>query len=127
VVRYVNEYGSQTGGPILEVGCAAGYLGEVPRKQGFEVWGVETNAAAVVEASKRLNHVFHDSIEDFLLDPAFAETKFQFVISGDVIEHLVRPVETLLAAIAELEPLLDPTRRPNHPVDRALWRRTSCA
>ena len=96
MVRYVNEYGSQTGGPILEVGCAAGYLGEVLRKQGFEVWGVETNAAAVIEASNRLNDVFHGSIEDFLLDPAFAETEFQFVISGDVIEHLVHPVETLV-------------------------------
>jgi len=101
VVRYINERGSPLDGPILEVGCAGAYLGDVLRKQGYEVWGVESHPAAVVEAAERLDHVYRGTIEEFLEDPAFATRQFQFVLFGDVLEHLVDP-EGVLSDVKRL-------------------------
>ena len=94
-IRYINESGIPERGPVLEVGCAGGHVGKVLREHGYRVWGVETNAGAVVGAAKQLDHVYHGTIEDFLADPAFENKRFQFLIFGDVLEHLLDPAKVL--------------------------------
>lgn len=98
VIRYVREAGSPDRGPILDVGCSSGYFGEALKKLGYQVWGIEPHPTAAVEASKRLDQVYSGSIETFLADPVISGgAKFQFVIFGDVLEHVIDPVGILKA------------------------------
>ena len=89
---------------ILEVGCAGGYFGEALKKRGFEVWGVELSHQQAAEAARRIDHVYEGSIEAFLESDAAKGAFFDFIIFGDVLEHLSNPVEVLRACADILAP-----------------------
>ncbi|MBW1789379.1 MAG: methyltransferase domain-containing protein [Deltaproteobacteria bacterium] len=89
---------------ILEVGCAGGYFGEVLKKRGFEVWGVEISHHQAAEATQRIDYVYEGSIEAFLESDPAKEASFDFVLFGDVLEHLGNPVEVLRACADILAP-----------------------
>ena len=95
VIRYLQAANLQPGSRVLEVGCAAGFVGEAIRALGFEVWGVETNERAATLAKARLDKVFVASVEDFTLRAIQNGDKFDAIIFGDVLEHLVDPVAIL--------------------------------
>ncbi len=102
VVRYIRESVSTQNARILEVGCSAGYLGESLGALGHEVWGIETNSGAVLEARKKLAFVYAGTIEAFLLDVAHEDVRFDFILFGDVLEHLLDPARVLRACIDRL-------------------------
>lgn len=80
---------------VLEVGCHTGYFGVVLKEQGHEVWGVEASARAAERARERLDHVFAGGIESFLAMEMLAAIRFDAMVFGDVLEHLVDPWQVL--------------------------------
>lgn len=91
------------GARILDVGCAAGYFGEVMRERGYEVWGIEPSEAIVDEARARLGA---DRVHlGTLADAPYPEASFDLITLWDVVEHLPDPV----GALRDARRLLAPT------------------
>ena len=77
---------------VLDLGCAAGSFGErlKARFPQAHVTGIEAGRAAAAKAASRIDRVVSARIED--VDFASADLgRFDLVIAGDVLEHLVNP------------------------------------
>ena len=81
---------------ILDIGCGNGNLGEMLKKIGKarEVIGIEIYPQAAKKASQRLDKVILADIEEIELP--FKKNYFDYIIFGDVIEHLIDSRGTLL-------------------------------
>jgi 2-polyprenyl-3-methyl-5-hydroxy-6-metoxy-1,4-benzoquinol methylase len=75
---------------ILDIGCGSGRLGKKLKEmnKAGELIGVEIYQPAADEASKYYDKVFRGNIEKMVLD---YDEYFDFVICGDIIEHLRDP------------------------------------
>lgn len=84
---------------ILDVGCAAGYLGKILRERGHYVAGIESDAASAKKARPYYD-VFHlADIETF----AFPyRQEFDYILFADILEHLRNPAAVLRKAIPAL-------------------------
>ena len=105
VIRYLREYfqaGDAQKARVLEIGCSEGYFGAALKADGHEVWGIETNSVAADSAETVLDRVFRDSIEAFLLAQEFIDERFDAIIFGDVLEHLLDPRRVLSAVTDRL-------------------------
>jgi SAM-dependent methyltransferase len=91
----------RTGGALLDIGCALGFLLGVAGRAGYEAYGLDRNVLAV----ERARAEFGERVEaGDLGDSPFPGTSFAVVTMVDVLEHVPEP-GTLLAAVAErLEP-----------------------
>jgi 2-polyprenyl-3-methyl-5-hydroxy-6-metoxy-1,4-benzoquinol methylase len=79
---------------ILDVGCGAGILGaHFIKNQNCRVYGVEISQSAFDQASLVLTHTMKGNIETMNLD--FQHGFFDVIIMGDVVEHLINPIETI--------------------------------
>ena len=88
---------------VLDVGCAAGELGQaLKRRQGAEVWGVEPNGEAAAAARRALDRVLEGTIEDALC--ALPQGHFDSIVAADVMEHLVDPERVLRELSGKLTP-----------------------
>ncbi|KKI00362.1 hypothetical protein EO95_13890 [Methanosarcina sp. 1.H.T.1A.1] len=80
---------------VLEVGCGAGNtlmkIKEVNKAK--EIYGVEINKESIQENIRNINKVAIGNVEQ--IDPQFPEELFDFIIFGDVLEHLINPEEVL--------------------------------
>jgi 2-polyprenyl-3-methyl-5-hydroxy-6-metoxy-1,4-benzoquinol methylase len=84
---------------ILDLGCASGALGAALKaRQDCAVIGVERDPAYAARASERLDDVVVGDLD--ALDPERLG-RFDCVVAGDVLEHLVDPWG-VLAGVAEL-------------------------
>jgi methionine biosynthesis protein MetW len=92
---------------ILDLGCASGALGAALKaRQRCEVVGVEIDPAYAADAEARLDRVVCADLEE-LSGRADLEQdlgRFDTLICGDVLEHLVDPWRVLRAFAALLEP-----------------------
>src|SRR5579864_3208747 len=68
---------------ILDVGCAAGYLGKILREKGHHVVGVESDAAAAESASPYYGAFHLADIETF--DFPYRR-QFDYILFADVLE-----------------------------------------
>jgi SAM-dependent methyltransferase len=78
----------------LDLGCAAGSFGErlKARFPQAHVTGIEAGRAAAAKAAGRIDHVVAARIEEVDFASAdFGPGRFDLVIAGDVLEHLVNP------------------------------------
>jgi 2-polyprenyl-3-methyl-5-hydroxy-6-metoxy-1,4-benzoquinol methylase len=89
---------------ILDVGCNTGYFGEVLKRAGHSVFGVELSESAAAIAIGRLDQVYTGTVDAFLDAPAHHEERFDCIIFGDVLEHLVNPGEVLQRIRERLTP-----------------------
>lgn len=80
---------------ILEVGCSTGYFGHALKDAGHDVWGIEMTPDAAELAKKVLDFVYVGTIEAFLASEYAQENKFDYIVFGDVLEHLPYPSEIL--------------------------------
>lgn len=90
----LNEVSPQS--RVLDVGCASGYLGEylITKKQ-CEVWGIEPHKESAENARKYYAKVIINSIEQALEDALLVNERFDTILLGDVLEHVLRPDEVL--------------------------------
>jgi len=89
---------------VLEIGCGEGETGLELKRQGKarEVAGIELVPEAAKEAAKKLDKVISGDIEK--IDIPFPEEYFDYIIAGDVLEHLYDPWECLKKLRKYLKP-----------------------
>ena len=90
----------QSGAPLLDIGCGDGLLLSNLRALGWDVQGVEPDAAAAESARTRGFPVFNGSLEE----AQFPDASFAAVTMSHVIEHVAEPARTL----AEIRRVLRP-------------------
>jgi len=88
---------------IMDLGCASGRMGEKLLEAGKakEVIGVEIFSLAAVEAAKTYMKVHIGDIEELELD---YESCFDYVICGDILEHLKDPYKVMEKSLKWLKP-----------------------
>ena len=90
-----------SGGRLLEIGCACGFLLVAARERGFAVQGVEMSAWASAHAREAHGlDVFTGTLEAAALPDASLDA----VVLADVIEHLTDPCATLREIHRVLKP-----------------------
>ncbi|MBC7260975.1 MAG: class I SAM-dependent methyltransferase, partial [Chloroflexi bacterium] len=88
-------------GRLLDVGCGNGMFLERMRQLGWEVAGVEPDAAAVAVAREKMGlDVFQGSLED----AKFPDEHFDAITMNHVIEHVPDPIGTLKECCRVLKP-----------------------
>jgi SAM-dependent methyltransferase len=90
VLNLLNSHGI-SGGDLLDVGCAGGYLLLAARERGFRVSGVEINRDMAEFASRAGCSVHLGTLES----AQFAEKSFDLVVLCDVLEHVASPKRLL--------------------------------
>lgn len=75
-------------GKFLDVGCAAGFVLDLARKDGWEVYGVDLSAEAIEYGKNELGLNVQQKI---LSEAGFEDEFFDVVTILDVIEHLPDP------------------------------------
>lgn len=99
--RYLAKLGPPKG-RLLEVGCSAGDGLMVARTLGWDVSGVEVNAAAATLANSRLGV---DTVDCATLESYRAPGRsFSAITMFDVIEHFAAPREALRQVLRLLRP-----------------------
>ncbi|MGI8418597.1 MAG: methyltransferase domain-containing protein [Nakamurella sp.] len=86
---------------VLELGAASGYMTRVLRDHGCQVTAIEYDGAAFGE----LSAVADQAIIGDLNNPALLagiDDRFDVVLAGDVLEHLLDPVSVLTACVGKL-------------------------
>lgn len=83
----------KSAGSLLDIGCASGYFLARAREKGFEAHGIEVSEWAVQEGRKRLGLDIDQGTTD---DLEFAAGSFDVVTMWHVLEHVEKPVETLV-------------------------------
>jgi len=80
---------------ILDIGCGDGSTGRVLKKEGKakEIIGIELNPVAGQQAKVELDKVILGDIE--ILELPFEEEYFDYIILGDILEHLYDPEDVL--------------------------------
>jgi 2-polyprenyl-3-methyl-5-hydroxy-6-metoxy-1,4-benzoquinol methylase len=82
---------------VLDVGCAAGRLGEsLKRRQPARVVGIESTPAAAQRAHSRLDQVIQGDAE--FQEPGTDDPSFDCIVCGDVLEHMRDPERFLRRA-----------------------------
>jgi len=92
------------GSRVLEIGPAAGHMTRALLDRGSEVTAVEADPELAALASRFCKKLVVGNIEQLDLGTAFASERFDVVLLGDVLEHLVGPGPVLRA----LRPVLAP-------------------
>jgi len=91
---------------ILDVGCSNGALGRhlrslVPERH---VAGVEQDDDFCMTAREHLNTVVKANLNEIMLCSIYYNERFDCIVFGDILEHLVDPVDQLKCAVKILNP-----------------------
>jgi len=88
---------------VLDLGCGTGALGKALKaRQTCRVAGVELNKDAAAIAAKSLDKVYCDNLNR--LDLSIEEQRYDCLILGDILEHLVAPWQVLKKMVGTLLP-----------------------
>jgi 2-polyprenyl-3-methyl-5-hydroxy-6-metoxy-1,4-benzoquinol methylase len=99
--QIVKQCGEGQGLRLLDVGCARGHLSTALTSQGWEVTGIEYDAADAAVAQENCIDVIVGTAEDVM--EAMNE-KFDVIVFADVLEHFVHPEDVLSQARTLLAP-----------------------
>ncbi len=88
---------------VMDMGCASGIMGRKLLEAGKakEVFGVEIFPLAAAEAEKTYKKVYVGDVEELVLD---YDNYFDYVICGDVLEHLKDPYKVMQRISKWLKP-----------------------
>ena len=92
ILKYLNKR-KDGKGTLLDIGCAAGFLLDEARKDGWDVYGVELSEWAVKHAREKMG--LKNVCQGTLTEAQFPANFFDVVVMTDVIEHLIDPKTTL--------------------------------
>ncbi len=84
-----------TGKRVLEVGCSTGYMSQFMKGRKCVVTGVEVDADAARYAADYCEEVHVLDLNSPEWVTRFSEGRFDVVLLGDVLEHLVNPARVL--------------------------------
>ncbi|MBD7979280.1 class I SAM-dependent methyltransferase [Oerskovia merdavium] len=87
---------------VLDVGCAAGYLGDALKDKECIVRGVELDPVAAEEARAHLASVVVADAETLDYAAEFGAEAFDVVVLADVLEHVRNPARILAGALSVL-------------------------
>ncbi len=87
---------------ILDVGAATGYVARALRERGCSVTGLEIDPEAAKVAARFCDRMVVGDVEELDLEETFGAERFDVVIFGDVLEHLVDPEAGLLRTASVL-------------------------
>lgn len=89
---------------VLDVGCSTGAVGAAIKvKTGAQVIGIEVSAEMAREARNRIDKVFVGDAQTIMLERKMDTLRFDTIIFGDLLEHLVDPWAVLKAATGYLD------------------------
>jgi 2-polyprenyl-3-methyl-5-hydroxy-6-metoxy-1,4-benzoquinol methylase len=87
---------------VLEIGCGEGILGEqIRNRQQARVVGIELSYHAAEAARARLDEVHARDVRDAVRD---IDERFEWIVGGDILEHLTDPWEFLRELKRVVEP-----------------------
>jgi GT2 family glycosyltransferase/2-polyprenyl-3-methyl-5-hydroxy-6-metoxy-1,4-benzoquinol methylase len=76
---------------VLEVGTSTGYVARVLRERGCRVTGIEVDTEMAREAEGSVDRMIVGDIESLDLEELLGAQRFDVILFGDVLEHLVDP------------------------------------
>ncbi len=79
---------------VLDIGCNAGHIAKRLKENGCSVVGVEIDKEAGKKACNVCNGVIFGNVEELVFD--FEKESFDVILFGDVLEHLLNPLEVLI-------------------------------
>ena len=80
---------------VLEIGPATGYISNALKERGCTVTGVEIDPEAAEIARQFADEMIVANVEKLDFSAAFSNQRFDVVMFGDVLEHLVDPRNAL--------------------------------
>jgi O-antigen biosynthesis protein len=80
---------------VLEIGTSTGYVTKILQERQNEVVGIEKDPEAAQRAEKYCIRMITGDIETIDLDKALNPYSFDVILCGDVLEHLINPLETV--------------------------------
>ena len=94
-----------SGSNVLDIGCAQGYLDEYLLKElKCEVYGIDLEKEAAKKAKKFCKDVLIGDVEEILKKGFPWKITFDYILLGDILEHLIDPE----AALRRLKTYLKP-------------------
>jgi SAM-dependent methyltransferase len=82
----------QKPGRMLDIGCAAGYMLDAARQQGWDITGVEPSPTMRQRTRAGLNCTVYESLDEAI---AAGGKRFECVMMFEVIEHLEYPIAVM--------------------------------
>jgi SAM-dependent methyltransferase len=99
ILGWIKRY--KPSGNFFEIGCGMGYFLDYARKNGYIVSGIEYAELGVRTCQTRFGlDVQRGSFEDLPAQP----DRHDVIFMGDVLEHLIQPLEMLRKAHSMLKP-----------------------
>lgn len=89
---------------VLEVGPATGYVTRALTERGCLVTCIEIDADAAAVAEQYCEHMIVGDVQTMDFEATFKDERFDVVIFGDVLEHLLDPAEVLRKTAPILAP-----------------------
>lgn len=98
LLRYFN------GGRILDIGCLDSLVGPMAahKRPNSEVWGIDVATSAIISMQKKYPDFHYEVRDAYKTD--FPDAYFDYVVAGEVIEHLEDPKALIREAIRILKP-----------------------
>ena len=98
ILGWIQRY--KPSGDFFEIGCGMGYFLEFARKNGYSVSGIEYAELGVKTCQTKFGlNVQRGSFEDLPIQP----DRYDVMFMGDVLEHLVQPLDMLRKAHSMLK------------------------
>jgi SAM-dependent methyltransferase len=99
ILGWIQRY--KPSGEFFEIGCGMGYFLEYARKNGYSVSGIEYAELGVRQCHEKFGlDVRRGSFEELPSQP----DRYDVMFMGDVLEHLIQPLEMLQKAHTMLRP-----------------------
>ena len=93
-----------TGKRVLELGCSTGYMSRyMTQKRDCSVIGIEVDTTAAAQAGKFCREVLVRDLNRPDWVAGLANKAFDVVLMGDVLEHLIDPLDLLIQVRALLD------------------------
>jgi 2-polyprenyl-3-methyl-5-hydroxy-6-metoxy-1,4-benzoquinol methylase len=93
ILGWIQRY--KPSGEFFEIGCGMGYFLDFARRNGYAVSGIEYAELGVRTCQTKFGlSVQRGSFEDFPLQP----DRYDVMFMGDVLEHLIQPLDMLRKA-----------------------------